>query len=454
MERTHALRFSLVFAVAALAVVGIVAGFNALVDPFAMYRGFELAGFNADKPATYQRVRLLKAYELRRLKPEAVVLGSSRSHIAIRPSHEGWSVPPGSRYSIAFDGATTKEMYHYLLHAHANRLLKQVVLGLDSYHPGFNAATTRPGFDPSLLDTPGSPLNGLRRVLADLRLLVSIDTLKASLETVRAQADAAPRWLAEDGQRLGDVFFHTVGGTFLNEGPRAYFDEIDRLEVGFQTEWLRPATGRKTQPAAQETPPEETAFGYIRRIVEFCRTEGIDLRIFITPAHVHQLEIAAAVGGWSQAAESGKRALVDMLAQDAAAHPGATPFPLYDFSGHTALTTEPLPPTGSRSEMAWYWDSSHFKQNVGDLVLDRLFGTRQAGRTLPEDFGVLLTPQTIEPALERIRADRDAYRARNGAEIAALESWVAQALGKPPASPPATSASSTGEPEAAKPGRG
>jgi hypothetical protein len=291
-------------------------------------------------------------------------------------------------------------------------------------------------------------------VLADLRLLASVDTLRASIDTLRAQADAAPRWLAADGQRLGDVFFHKVGGTFLSEGPRAYFDEIDCLEIGFQTEWQRPATGSKARAPVATAVEAETAFGYIRRIVAFCRAEGIDLRLFITPAHAHQLEIAAAVGGWSQAAENGKRALVDLLAQDAAAHPGAAPFPLYDFSGYTALTTEPPPPAGSRSEMAGYWDSSHFKENVGDLVLDRVFGVAHPDRKLPQEFGVRLTAGNIEPALARIRADRAAYRARNAPEIATLESWVAQALGKPATSPAATSASGTPQQAKSPPSRG
>jgi hypothetical protein len=447
MNKTHALRFAAVFAFAAVALVAGVAGFNALVDPYAMYRSFELPGFNVQKPGIYQRVRLLKAYELRRLRPDAVVLGTSRSHIGMRPSHDGWDSASERRYNLAFDGATTKEMYHYLLHAHANQPLRQVVLGLDSYHPTFFPAFSRPDFDPSLLDRPGSALNLPRRLLADLRLLASIDTLTASWKTLRAQQDDSPPWLAADGQRLGDVYFHTVGGTFLSEGPRAYFEEIDKLEVGFQTEGLRPDLRKPApaQAAAPATPPEETAFAYIGRIVAFCREQGIDLRIFITPSHVRQLEIAAAVGDWDVAAERGKRALVELLAQDAAAHPGARPFPLYDFTGYTAITTEALPARGSRAEMAHYWDSSHFKQNVGDLVLDRIFGVERRDRRLPDDFGVLLTAQTIEPALARIRADRAAYRAAHAAELAVIDGWVAESLGTR-----VTTASGAEPPRAAK----
>jgi len=425
-DKSQVMKYCATFALTALLIVAAVAGFNAIVDPFGMYRAFDREGLNAHKPGIYQRVRLLKAYEVRRIRPAAIVLGTSRSHLALRPSHEGWNDAAQSRYNLAFDGATTKEMYHYLLHAQAVQPLKQVVLGLDTYHATFLPAYTRRDFDAGILDKPESGLGAAPRILADLRLLVSIDTLKASLDTLRTQDGAGPEWFAPDGQRLGEVFFRTVGGTFLSEGPRAYFDEIDRLEVGFQLEGRVPAPGRRARPVA-DAPPQETSFDYVGRIVDFCRDHEIDLRILITPSHVHQMQIAAATGGW-EAMERGKRELVKLLAEDAAAHPGAKPFPLFDFSGYSAVTTEPLPAEGTRAEMEYYWDSSHFKENVGDLVLDRIFDVQRPGRAVPADFGVRLTPDTVEPVLAKIRADQAAYRASHASEIARIDSWVSATL--------------------------
>ena len=311
---------------------------------------------------------------MRRLAPRAIVLGSSRSHLALRPSHPGWGVGPV--YNLAFDGATTKEMYHYLRHAHAGGRLKQVVLGLDSYHPTPWAATVRPDFDPLLLREPG--LGPPHWLTADLRLLTSLDTLQESLRTLRSQWDA-PEWYAPDGQRLGEVFFRRPGEMFREQGPRAYFDEINRMEVGFQ---VVPPPDPDAPPPP---PPEETSLDYVRRIVEFCRREGIDLRLFITPAHVYQTEIASEMGSWG-ITEQGRRALVELLAEDARRR-GAEPFPLYDFGGYNAVTTEPLPPRGSHREMRYYWDSSHFKEEVGDRVLERVL--QRAGAPAPADgFGV------------------------------------------------------------------
>ena len=120
-----------------------VVAFNAVMDPLGMYSS------GLHKPAIYHRVRLLKAYEVRRVKPESIVLGTSRVHLGISPSHPGWSSRYRRRYNLAFDGATTKEMYAYLVHAGAAGNLRHVMLGLDTYHLNASPASLRPDFDAS-----------------------------------------------------------------------------------------------------------------------------------------------------------------------------------------------------------------------------------------------------------------------------------------------------------------
>jgi hypothetical protein len=407
----------------AVVLIAGVASMNFVVDPFGMYRLVDLDGFNAYKPAADHRVRLVKAYDVRRLRPQGIILGTSRSHLGLRPSHDGWDPAAKPVYNLAFDGATTKEMYQYLLHAHAVRPLRQVVLGLDTYHATLAPATARADFDAQLLDSPGGrTLPSLMR--ADLKVLTSLDTLRASLATVRSQRDREPQWFAPDGQRVGEVFFHRAGEHFEQLGPRGYFEEIDRLEVGFKREGQLAANARSPGRTAQpSTAASEASLDYIRRIVAFCRAEGVDLRIFIAPEHAHQLEITAAIGEWATL-EKAKRALVQLLAEDSARHPGAPPIPLWDFSGYSSVTTEALPEFGSRAEMEFYWDSSHFKDIVGDFVLDRLFGLSHPRRPVPPDFGVRLTPATVEPALARLRAAQLAYRRSHPQDVAWIRSLV------------------------------
>ena len=120
--------------------------------------------------------------------------------------------------------------------------------------------------------------------------------------------------------------------------------------------------------------------------------------------------------------EKGKRDLVAILARDAENHPD-DPVPLYDFSLYSTITTEALPPPGSDVEMKFYWDSSHFKDNVGDMVLYYLLRpTLSEG--LPADFGVLLTAETIEAVLESQRREQKNYRHRHREEISLIADWI------------------------------
>lgn len=418
------MKYTAILFASAVAVLATVAVVNSIVDPFGMYRIADIEGFNANKPAIYNRVRLLKAYEVRRRKPESVILGSSRVHLGFRPSHEGWAAGYKRRYNLAFDGAHTKEMYAYLVHAHSTGHLRHVMLGLDSYHLTQAPGSTRPGFDPALLLNQYAWLNDVRMLTADFKLMISLGTLLESIRTVRAQAHAEPVWLAQDGQRLGELFFRRPHENFQRFGPRFYFDEVDKMEIGFKLEWRIPAPPRRQH---NPTPPVETdpitSLGYVEKIIDYCRSHDIALAILLTPSHAHQLEISAATGGWP-AIENGKRALVALVEKDQRRFPGRLPIPVYDFSGYSFITTESLPEKGSQQEMSYYWESSHFKEIVGDMVLDRMLGTSQADRQIPEDFGEHLTPETIEQTLVRDRERQAVYRQSHPQEIQAIAAWV------------------------------
>jgi hypothetical protein len=419
METTTHGRFIALVLSVALGVSLLVALINTMIDPFGIYGSTALPGINAYKPAMQNRVRLVKAFDVRHIKPRALILGTSRSHLAIRTTHPGWDPSAKPRYNLAFDGATTHEMYAYLRHAHAITPLRQVILGLDTWHLNPFQSGTRPGFDAALLDTPANPRRHLASSLASLHTAFSADTAWASIQTLLAQTDPQPIWFAPDGQRIGEVFFHRPGEEYVVSGPSNYFWAIDRQEAGFKLDMGDDRPHRGTADAA----PDMVSLDYVRLIIGFCRAEGIDLRIYITPAHAHQMELSSAVGEWP-AIEAGKRDLVKILKEDIETHPSAEPFVLYDFSGYSSVTTETVPALGSSQEMSFYWDSSHFKEAIGDCILDRLFATKPAGQPCPPDFGMALNPGTIEDAIAQIRAGRARYREEHAGDAARVRTMV------------------------------
>jgi hypothetical protein len=400
---------------------GLTTVFNLIVDPYGSYRIFEFAK-DTPRPAIYRRVKLAKAYDIRRIKPQAIVLGTSRSHIALRMTHEGWRAPIEARYNAAFDGATTKEMYAYLLHAQAINPLQQVVLGLDFWHLSQGAAATRSDFRANLLFEPHHPFHNAEVYAADLALLSSLDTTTASINQLRSLAgEKGSEWLASDGQRIGPTFFREVESTF-SRSPGAYFRDTDRQEIGFMVESDQ-GPRAPTKYRSDNSPTTLTSLDYISKIVNFCREEHIDLRIFITPSHAHHLEIISELGGWP-ALEQGKRDLVQLLTDDAARHPGARQFPLFDFSEYSSVTTENVPRDTTTDEMEFYWDSSHFKERVGDWILDRLFEVDRKSDPAPPDFGVLLTAENVNNQLEQIRINQKIYRRDYPEETAFLKALI------------------------------
>ena len=72
-------------------------------------------------------------------------------------------------------------------------------------------------------------------------------------------------------------------------------------------------------------------------------------------------------------------------------------FPLWDFGGYNSVTTDEVPPPENPSRsMRWYWDIGHYNKTLGDIIQDRIFNFHEAGRVVPEDFGVQINSKNID----------------------------------------------------------
>jgi hypothetical protein len=81
--------------------------------------------------------------------------------------------------------------------------------------------------------------------------------------------------------------------------------------------------------------------------------------------------------------------------------------PLWDFYGYNAITTEPFPDKSQpQSTLRNYWEISHYRRHIGDLVLSRVMG----GNDAPPDFGFRVTAATVGQDLQRITAERARWK--------------------------------------------
>lgn len=139
--------------------------------------------------------------------------------------------------------------------------------------------------------------------------------------------------------------------------------------------------------------------------------DGTDMRLFVSPLHTAIRSIIDVVG-LGERFEFWQRELV-RINDEEAARAGRQAFAIWDFSDTNSITIEPVPADGDLKPMRWFWETSHYREITGNLVLDRVFGTRDPSRPLPEDFGVRLTAASIDAHLDRSRTKRAQWVAAN-----------------------------------------
>jgi hypothetical protein len=244
-------------------------------------------------------------------------------------------------------------------------------------------------------------------------MVLSLDTLGDSIRTVLGQHNRFAPSVTELGFNPMLDYFPIA----KESGYRTMFDQRNGENA---RAYLR--GGRDIFLSGTRDSPE---FSALRALIERCRKADVRLHLIIYPYHAQTLELFRATGLWN-AFEDWKRAVTQLAYEKATTSESALVFPLWDFSGYNSFTTEHVPARGDlRSVMRWYWEAGHFKKELGDLVLDKLFDYPNREWTVPVGFGTLLTPSNIEARLAGIRAERERYAVSHRKEVADLDLLVA-----------------------------
>jgi hypothetical protein len=130
-------RYVLASAVFALLPPVVLAAVVIGVDPYYTFGSPKWRGINAVRPYYEARVLVAKPYQVWRLRPSAVALGSSRVEVAIDPRHPGWT--KGVVFNFALPSSNSYEVTLAFLHAQQlGAPLKQAVAGLDFFAYNIN----------------------------------------------------------------------------------------------------------------------------------------------------------------------------------------------------------------------------------------------------------------------------------------------------------------------------
>lgn len=393
-----------------LLVLVLVAGFNWFVDPYDIYGSLKIEGFNTYKAEEITHTLMTKAYAVRQIKPQAIILGTSAAQWGINPDHQGWSYQPV--YNLGLPGANIYTILRYLQHANDIQPLKQMVICLDFDSFNMQHLTTDDETEARLsVSYDGGENSPIKRYDDILSTLFSVDGLISSVNTVTHQKGT----LRINDNGMYEIAEQDPANLNGYHGINSYHG-IFRFEEGTYANDGSWRTDFQFENIDSNVPP----FTYYREILQFAYSEGIDLRMLISPSHARLWELFANFGLWPNI-EEWKRILVNINEEEARIL-DKEPFPIWDFSGYNEFTTEALPAEGdTQTMMRWFIDPRHYKKELGDLILDRVFGYHDPERFVPDNFGVLLSSANINSVLEEIRSGRQHYRDTHPEDVAEIE---------------------------------
>jgi hypothetical protein len=380
----------------------IIATFNYVMNPFRVYNAPDITHINKEKVTFHNYLHLGKAHALYHADFDNLILGTSRAGVGLNPEHEGWE---GLTYNLGIPGGTMLEVLRYFEHYHQYRPVKKVVLALD--FSSFNIyKKAKPSFSESRLRK--SPVFGkLNTRLHDLvPTLLSASAFNQSLYILRRNlittSESITRFM-KNGQAEWTYHFQEIRD---NGGNRVLMQDV---ENNYKNNIWLPEPEKKFD--FQNMNKSESTLNYYKQILDIAYRDGIEVEIIVSPFHASLLEALDEVGLWS-IFENWKKSLVEI--NEYLSRKYKVPaFSVWDYSGYNSINTEAVPPLNDTENlMMWFWDGTHFRPELGEIILDQLLDYKSDERTIPEDFGTIINSQNIDHVQSDMRFSQIQYRKR------------------------------------------
>lgn len=357
-------------------------------DPFAIYRNIRVEPVRPYALDLFYVLRLTKAHLLEKIRPDIVILGSSRSAM-LQPTH--LKTADEVAYNAALPGLTAEEMWGYFQHIAAIKKPARLVVMLDYESFVTDAPATRNGYEASRLAERPADLGfagSLRRHYPDYaNTLLSSSASRGAVKTLLHRETSGNTYFSDGTWQLNDRAAATMTA-------RGNYASISRQYFRLLTE---------------QRPQYDLA--YLRSIVAECYRQGIAAEFVITPVH----GMMATVYGYThhaQARARWQREVAQAIADGAGS--GRDPFRLWGFEDND-IATMPLGEELPQDRPAFV-DGLHMNALLGDAVLQDI----KAGPS-QQHYGTLLTPATIDEYLRATAQRLASFQRDNPGDIAWLE---------------------------------
>jgi hypothetical protein len=306
-------------------------------------------------------------------KPSSIIIGTSTANFGLDPKHN--NLVSDHYYSIPVGGVKNKLVW--IKRFDSLNDLENVVLCLDFFE--YNSYREVKNINSGSID------NLFLIILNLFKELFSIDSFIYSVKK----------------------YFHKTSEIVLENGHVWLKDytaihtfkaiKIDEIETHL------PKPGKKFSIYSHNN---YSKLIYLKEIINYCIHNNINLVMIIPPRHMAMTEIERTLG-LNKDFENWKIELVDLINNFS----NQQQPDLWDFSLMNEITTEKLP-ENKIANMNWFRDRLHFTENLGDYVLDVIFGNNDM-ESLPENFGVKIDTYNIDHHLSVNDSITQEFRNKN-----------------------------------------
>lgn len=295
---------------------------NVIVDPFGAYRLIGIESLSAYRQSEY----VATAESYRHDRPQSVFVGSSR---VLDGFSKGMLDAHGTEvFQVAVRGTSWSEQIKILDYlADSSPGPSSIVFGLD-----LDTLLRKPR--PS--DFANSRFNSsLRSADYHGQNLFSFYALRESLEILMGPwQEGREQGIDRIVARLGS---HQVFRRQLSKG-------FPRYTSGVALESVRPAMDELS--------------GLIGR----AKQKGIRFKVVVLPIHALAYE---------KMLQQGYGDYIDLLKREVVRVGDIRQTPVWDFTGFSVVTTEPVP-VAAGQQMEWFYDSDHFTPRLGEVILRKI----------------------------------------------------------------------------------
>ena len=344
--------------------------FTYIVDPYDIYNHNLVSKMKIQQS---DKIRLIKVLKIKQVKPESICLGTSRAEFGYNPDHKYFSKPS---YNAAISGGTMYETKLNLRWAIEQGNLKQVLLVLDY----------------RMLD------RNRQKYIADFESYYDLTTqLKALFFNFTILRDSFIT-LINNKHNNSDEFYHSNG----QRDPIGR--EFELTKNGGHLHLMKKKEKNYFSTSTASYVYQDTrlnSFNDFKEFVEICYQNNIELDIIFGPSHIRLWESFNYFLGFDKFLRWKKDVIVAV--NEIAKKYDQKVFRIMDFAVYHPLTAEKVPVEKS-SRMKYHWETSHYKSELGEIVLDRLINESKY-----KDFGIELTIDNIDEHLIKQTFNRKKY---------------------------------------------